>query len=115
TVEYGMQTEKLQRRNQFRTITISAFPADDVLPSEVLNAAMPGLKALERSLPPGYTLEIGGEYGEQVKGFGNLAGVMLISIAIIFLALVLQFRHAVKPLIVFAAIPFGIIRAPLAL
>jgi multidrug efflux pump subunit AcrB len=115
TVEYGMQTEKLQRRNQFRTITISAFAADGVLPSEVLNAAMPGLRALERSLPPGYTMEIGGEYGEQVKGFGNLAMVMLISIAMIFLALVLQFRHAVKPLIVFAAIPFGIMGALIAL
>jgi multidrug efflux pump subunit AcrB len=115
TVEYGMPTEKLQRRNQFRTITISAFAADGVLPSEVLNAAMPGLKALERSLPPGYTMEIGGEYGEQVKGFGNLAMVMLVSIAMIFLALVIQFRHAVKPLIVFAAIPFGIMGALIAL
>ena len=115
TVEYGMQTEKLQRRNQFRTITISAFPVDGVLPSEVLNAAMPGLEALERSMPPGYTMEIGGEYGEQVKGFGNLAVVMLTSIAMIFLALVLQFRHAIKPLIVFAAIPFGIIGALIAL
>jgi len=115
TVEYGMQTEKLQRRNQFRTITISAFAADGVLPSEVLNAAMPGLKALERSLPPGYTMEIGGEYGEQIKGFGNLAMVMLVSIAMIFLALVIQFRHAVKPLIVFAAIPFGIMGALIAL
>ena len=115
TVEYGMQTEKLQRRNQFRTITISAFPTDGALPSEVLSAAMPGLKALERSLPPGYTMEIGGEYGEQVKGFGNLAVVMLVSIAMIFLALVIQFRHAVKPLIVFAAIPFGIMGALIAL
>ncbi|HKB12930.1 MAG TPA: efflux RND transporter permease subunit [Vicinamibacterales bacterium] len=115
SVEYGMQTEKLQRRNQFRTVTISAFPADGVLPSEVLNAAMPGLRALERSLPPGYTLEIGGEYGEQVKGFGNLAVVMLISIAMIFVALVVQFRHAIKPLIVFAAIPFGVVGALAAL
>ena len=115
TVEYGMQTEKLQRRNQFRTITISAFPIDGALPSQVLGAAMPGLRALERSLPPGYTMEIGGEYGEQVKGFGNLAMVMLVSIAMIFLALVIQFRHAVKPLIVFAAIPFGIMGALIAL
>jgi multidrug efflux pump subunit AcrB len=30
------------------------------------------------------------------------------SVAMIFIALVLQFRHAAKPLIVFAAIPFGI-------
>ena len=52
-------------------------------------------------------MEIGGEYEEQVKGFKNLAIVMVISVTMIFLALVIQFRHAVKPFIVFAAIPFG--------
>jgi len=107
TVEYGMQTEKLQRRNQFRTVTISAFTAGTALPSEVLVAAMPDLKELERTMPIGYQLEIGGEYEEQTKGFKNLAIVMMISVTLIFLALVIQFKHAVKPFIVFAAIPYG--------
>src|SRR5258708_26809396 len=40
---------------------------------------------------------------------------MGISIAAIFLALVLQFNHAVKPLLVFAAVPYGIVGAMLAL
>jgi len=38
-IAYGMETEKLRRRNQFRTITVSAYPADGVLPSEVMGAA----------------------------------------------------------------------------
>jgi len=37
--------------------------------------------------------------------------VMIISIICIYVALVLQFRNAVKPLIVFAAIPYGIVGA----
>ena len=36
---------------------------------------------------------------------------MAVSVAAIFMALVIQFRHAVKPLIVFAAIPYGIVGA----
>ena len=40
SIVYEMQTEKLQRRNQFRTITVSAFPDTGVLPSEVLSAAL---------------------------------------------------------------------------
>jgi multidrug efflux pump subunit AcrB len=115
TVDYGMQTEKLQRRNQFRTVTISAFTSDGVLPSQVLTEAMPNLRALEKRLPPGYRMEIGGEYEEQTKGFKNLAVVMLISVTMIFLTLVIQFRHAVKPLIVFAAIPFGVMGALMSL
>lgn len=111
TIAYGMRTERLQRRNQFRTIAVQAFPTDGHLSSEVVVAAAPKIEELQRSLPPGYHIEVGGEYEEQVEGFGDLAVAMISSIAMIFLALVLQFRHAVKPLIVFAAIPFGIVGA----
>jgi len=110
-IEYGLSTEKLQRRNQFRTITVSAFPAAGVLPSEVLMPLKPRIDAFGRSLPPGYRLEIGGEYEKQVEGFSELSVVMLISSVMIFLALVVQFRHAIKPFIVFAAIPFGMVGA----
>ena len=111
SVVYDMQAEKLQRRNQFRTITISAFTAPGVLPSEVLGPAMPALENIRKTLPAGYRMEIGGEYEEQVKSFRNLAVVMLISISLIYLALVFQFKHAIKPVIVFAAIPYGVVGA----
>jgi multidrug efflux pump subunit AcrB len=41
--------------------------------------------------------------------------VMGISIVLIYLALVFQFRHAIKPVIVYAAIPYGIVGAIAAL
>jgi len=110
-VAYGMETEKLRRRNQFRTVTVACFPSDGVLPSEVLNKARARLATIGKELPPGYKLEIGGEEEEQVKGFADMTAVMLISIVAIFVALVVQFRNAVKPLIVFAAIPYGIVGA----
>jgi multidrug efflux pump subunit AcrB len=106
-IEYGLSTEKMQRRNQFRTITISAFPADGHLSSEVLMPLLEKIRAYGRTLPPGYTHEVGGEYEKQQEGFGELALVMLISVIMIFLALVIQFRHAIKPFLVFAAIPYG--------
>jgi multidrug efflux pump subunit AcrB len=111
SIQQEMRPEKLGRRQQFRTITVQAFPAEGHLPSELLSAVMPKIKQLEAQLPLGYHLEIGGEYHEQQKGFKNLAKVMMISVAAIFLALVFQFRHAVKPLIVFAAIPYGMVGA----
>jgi multidrug efflux pump subunit AcrB len=115
TIEHGMQTEKLRRRNQFRTITVSCFPKEGRLPSEVMKAAREKLNAFADALPPGYKMEIGGEEEDQVKGFKDLTVVLLISIVAIFLALVFQFKHAVKPLIVFAAIPFGMVGALAAL
>ncbi|MBS1788220.1 MAG: efflux RND transporter permease subunit [Acidobacteria bacterium] len=115
SVEYRMQTEKLRRRNQFRTIAVSCFPKEGRLPSEVMGAAREQLNAFAAALPPGYKMEIGGEQEEQVKGFKNLAVILVISIVAIFLALVFQFKHAVKPLIVFAAIPYGMVGALAAL
>ena len=107
-LEYGTKAEKIVRRDQFRTITVSAFPRSGVLASEVLNAAFPRIRQFEKQLPPGYRLEIAGEYKEKVNGFRNLSVVMAVSVALLFLALVVQFRDAVKPFIVLAAIPYGV-------
>ena len=111
SVEHEMQTEKLRRRNQFRTITVSCFPKDEVLPSEIMSVARERLNAFADALPSGYKMEIGGEEEDQRRGFKDLSVVLLISIGAIFLALVFQFKHAIKPLIVFAAIPYGMVGA----
>lgn len=111
TIGYSAETEKLRRLNQFRTITVSCLPDEGVLPSEIMTAARPGLEEIASALPPGYKLEIGGEEEEQVSGFKELVMVLGISIAMIFLALVFQFKHSIKPFIVFAAIPYGIVGA----
>jgi multidrug efflux pump subunit AcrB len=113
--EYAMRLEKIRSRNQFRTITVSTMPAEGRLASEVMNAARPKLKELESELPAGYRLEFGGEEEDQVKGFLDLTIVLGISVTAIFLALVFQFKNAVKPFIVFAAVPFGMVGALAAL
>ena len=110
-VGYSFSGEVIRRRNQFRTITISGWPQEGVLPSEVMRAARPALKAIATSLPPGYRMEIGGEEEKQVDGFGDLSVVLATSVVAIFLALTFQFKNAIKPFIVFAAVPFGAVGA----
>jgi multidrug efflux pump len=106
-IAYSLQTEKIRRRNQFRTITVSCFPAAGLLPSEVLAKAKPALDQLAASIPSDYRLEIAGEAEEQAKSFASMAIVFGLLLASIYLALVVQFRNAIKPLIVFAALPYG--------
>ena len=86
-----------------------------VLPSEVFSAAAPKLRELQNSLPPGYKIIVSGEQAKQEQGFKNLAIVMAISIALIFFALAFQFRHSIKPLLVLAAAPYGVVGALIAL
>jgi multidrug efflux pump subunit AcrB len=107
----GMRPEKINRRNQFRTITVGAFPREGKLSSEVMTASQADIDRFVANLPPGYKLEIAGEMEKQQDGFGELAVILGISIGLIFLALAVQFQNAVKPLIVFGAIPYGFVGA----
>jgi len=108
SVEYGMQTEKVRRRNQYRTITVSCMAEPGHLPSEIVSAVRPQLAAFAAELPSGYHMDIGGSEEEQVKGFKNQTVVLVISVVAIFLSLVYQFKNAIKPFVVFAAVPYGI-------
>ena len=76
-----------------------------------MRAIRPQLADFKKRLPPGYQMQIGGEEESQIDGFKNLGLVMVVSITAIFLALVFQFKNAVKPFLVFAAIPYGMVGA----
>jgi multidrug efflux pump len=66
-------------------------------------------------MPPGYRLTIGGEFDKQKVGFRNLGVVLMVSVSAIYLALLFQFNNAIKPLLVFAAAPYGVAGAIAAL
>jgi multidrug efflux pump subunit AcrB len=110
-VRYALETERIIRREKFRAITVVAYPAPGVLSSQVLKVAMPKLDELQASLPPGYAIKYGGELAKQQQSFGELLVIMAISGAMIFSALVIQFSSAIKPLLVFAAVPYGVVGA----
>ena len=110
-INHDLVTGRIVRLEQFRTINVRSFPIAGHLSSEVIKAAMPKLMELQASLPPGYKMQIGGEHDKTRSGFLNLAMVMVISIAAVFMALVFQFKNAIKPLLVLAAAPYGMIGA----
>ena len=110
-IQTSLETERIIRLDHFRTMSTYAFPAGGHLASEVTNAALPKLRELQDRMPPGYTLQIGGEYDKQKTGFRNLAVVLAISVSMIYLALLFQFNNAIKPLLVFAAAPYGVVGA----
>jgi len=110
-IDHELVTGRIVRLEQFRTINVRTFAAPGHISSEVLKAAMPRLQELKNSIPPGYNMQIGGEYDKTKSGFLNLAVVMAISTFAIFLALVFQFKNAIKPLLVLAAAPYGMVGA----
>jgi multidrug efflux pump subunit AcrB len=110
-IEHQLAAGRIVRLEQFRTVNVRSFPTSGHLSSEVLKLAMPRLLEFQKSMPPGYRMQIGGEFDKTKNGFTNLALVMLVSTFAIFLALVFQFKNAIKPLLVLAAAPYGMVGA----
>jgi multidrug efflux pump subunit AcrB len=115
SIENSMSTDRIVRLDHFRSMSLYAFPAPGHLASEIMTIAAPKLKELEKTLPPGYGITIGGEHDKQKTGFRNLGVVLAVSIAAIYLALLFQFNNAIKPFLVFAAAPYGVAGALIAL
>jgi multidrug efflux pump subunit AcrB len=105
---YHYQIQKVQHRDHRRTISVSCFPVAGSLPADVMREARGRLAAIAEILPPGYEMAIGGAEEDVGRVTHESIAVGLVSILAIFLALVIQLRSALKPLIVFAAVPFGI-------
>jgi len=111
-------TPKIRRRDHERCITVRCDTVPGVLPSQVVDqlqrvlpsASVPAAAHADAvAFPPGYRWEFGGEKFEQEKGFKSLSLALIVSFLAIYLALVLQFNSATQPLLVYAAVPFGIV------
>lgn len=111
-------TPKIRRRDHERCITVRCDTVPGVLPSEIvdqLQRVLPSASdhgassAVAVAFPPGYRWEFGGEKFEQEKGFRSLTLALIVSFLAIYLALVLQFNSVTQPLLVYAAVPFGIV------
>lgn len=95
--------------NQLRAVTVRAYAPFGELPSEVLARARKGLAQIK--LPPGYQLELAGENKELRQNQAEMANVMLLSLALIAAAMVIQFNSITKSAVVMLAVPLGLIGA----
>ncbi|MFS1525562.1 efflux RND transporter permease subunit [Microbulbifer sp. 2304DJ12-6] len=115
TVDIHFSTQRIHRLEKFRTITVFAYPYAGFISSDIMADIERDLKELERTLPKGYQLQISGDAANARHGFTQLLIIMAVSSSAIFLALVFQFSSLVKPLVVFAVVPLGMVGALLAL
>lgn len=100
---------RIARRDHERCLTVKCDTIAGVLPSRVVESLQKQLQADQPHWPAGYHTSFGGEKEEQDKGFAFMGFAMLVSVVMIYLALVLQFNSLTKPMVVFAAVPFGML------
>jgi multidrug efflux pump subunit AcrB len=104
---------RIVHRNGLRTITVRSRAADGVLASSVLASARAAIDTM--SLPAGASIAYGGEYENQHDTEGEMHVALGISLVLIFLILLLQFRSIRLPLVVMASIPLSVVGAVLGL
>jgi len=114
TLKNILETARIRRREHFRTLSILCFPAPGVLASEVLAPIEPKLNALRKSLPPAINCR-SVEKKRSKSMIHESRGRPSDFSSGIYLALLIQFNNAIKPLLVFAAAPYGAIGALIAL
>ncbi|NWF84708.1 MAG: efflux RND transporter permease subunit [Bryobacteraceae bacterium] len=104
-LEPAWRPNRIAHRNGLRTLTVLAYPKEGELASAILARARPALDAM--NLPGGYRLDYGGEKANQDETFGEMKVVLAVSIVLIFLILLFQFRSVAQVIVVMMSIPLA--------
>ena len=111
TMGYDIRWEDpiIVRKNRKRMLTVMADP--DILGEETAatlqKRLMPQIEAIQ--LPPGYSLEWGGEYESSGEAQASLFTTMPMGYLFMFLVTVFLFNSVKEPLIVWLTVPLAII------
>ena len=96
----------IAHENGRHVVTVKSFATFDDLPSRVLHRARKEIDQM--SLPTGYALEYAGEARELKNSQTEMEKVMKVSLVLIALAMVIQFRSVTKSLVVMLTVPLGL-------
>jgi len=102
-------TGKIMHRNGVRTLTVQSETQPGTLPSQLLKEIQPEIAKL--TLPAGYQIQYGGEYANKQETFSQMIKVLGVSLVLIFLVLLLQFRSLKEVAIIMLTIPLSLFGA----
>ena len=109
TLAHVFEPGLIWRRDRLPTITIRANLYGATQPATVVAQLQPTIDEIQRQLPAGYRLAIGGTVEESAKGSGSvMAGLPLFVLAVITI-LMIQLQSVSRVLMVLLTAPLGII------
>jgi multidrug efflux pump subunit AcrB len=109
TVIPGWGPAVIARRDGLATVTVGARVEPGLLANTVSGRVRPKLEAMLENLPNGYFIEIDGELEETAKAQLQVVRAVGISMVLMILVLTVQYNSVVKPVIIMAAVPLGMI------
>lgn len=96
----------IKRRDRTRTLTVSCSQVDGTVAS-LFTDLRPLIEGIE--LPPGYSLEWGGEYEESLEANQKLMAKVPLAFSLMFLVSVMLFNNLRNPIIIFLGLPMALV------
>jgi multidrug efflux pump subunit AcrB len=105
-IRQGVGPVMIERKYQQRIVKVSANPAGRDLGSlsQELEERLQGL-----ALPPGFTVQLGGQTQQQREAFGSLRFTALLALILVYMVMASQFRSLLDPFIIMFSVPLGLI------
>jgi len=97
-----------RRYDERRTVTVFAEVDDNVTTSASVNGRLRARFADVEIRYPGVSVDYSGEFESQGEAFADLARVFPVALVAIYMLLAALFRNYLQPIVVVAAIPFGL-------
>jgi multidrug efflux pump subunit AcrB len=107
TLRFDASPARIDRFDRLRSATVTAYPQSGFLTSNLTTETM--RRVAELDLPPGYTVEAGGQTEASTRSFSGIGSAALVAVFGIFAVLILEFRSFKASLIVASVIPLGIL------
>ncbi len=102
------EAPSIYRRDGRRTLSVLAYPQFGLTAAEVSRGFWPWLAALEEELPPGYTIELGGENEQRGEAESNLLNNAIYAFFPILLLLMAEFGSFRLSALILALIPLSL-------
>jgi hydrophobe/amphiphile efflux-1 (HAE1) family protein len=105
-IRQGTGPVMLERKYQQRIVKINANPA-----GRDLGALSADLEERFRNmaLPPGFSVQLGGQTVQQREAFSSLKFTSLLALMLVYMVMASQFKSLLDPLIIMFSVPLGMI------
>jgi len=107
--EYEQEYPQIVRRDRLPTLTVQADIAGEVLPETVVNELASAIEAKSKTLPPGYSIVVGGTVEDSAESLASVLAVVPIMLLIMFTVLMVQLRSFQRLALVLTVAPLGLI------
>ena len=109
TFEYTQSTPVVWRRDRIPTLTVQADVIPGVSPETVVNSLASDVDSLAKSLPPSYSIAIGGTVEESKKSQASVIAVVPLMLLIMITVLMFQLKSFRRLFLALSVAPLGLI------